>query len=109
MRRVLTLLGLLVALGGCAGLTDPFKRPDTYVATGVNDDNLRAMIVNPVDLQHGVGAPDTTGLNAAAAVARLRNDNVHQLPSSNLSDIGSGAGAGGQASGGTTGATGGTQ
>jgi hypothetical protein len=109
MRRYLTLLGLLAALGGCAAMADPFQRPDTYVATGVNDDNLRAMIANPVDLQHGVAAPDTVGLNAAAAVARLRNDNVRQLPSSTLSDIGGGAGTGGQSTGGATGATGGAQ
>lgn len=110
MRRYLTVLGLLAALGGCAALADPFQRDDTYAATGVNDDNLRAMIVNPVDLQHGTGAPDTLGLPAATAVARYRNDNVKQLPETTLSEVGGGAGSGGQgSSGGNTAASGGTQ
>ena len=109
MGRYLSLLGVLTALGGCAGMIDPYMRSDTYSATGVNDDNLRAMIVNPVDLQHGTGATDTIGVTAAAAVGRLRNDSVKVLPDSTLSDVGSSAGSGGQSSTGSGTSQGGTQ
>ena len=62
MRRYLTVFGLLAALGGCAGLLDPYEREGTWSPNGTNDDNLRAMVVNPVDLQHGTGAPDADSL-----------------------------------------------
>ena len=100
MGRYLTLVGVLATLGGCAAMVDPFQREGTYVSTGVNEDNLRAMIVNPVDLQHGTGPADTLGVTSATAVSRLRNDNVKALPDSTLSQIGSSAGTGGQGGGG---------
>ena len=96
MRRYLTVFGLLAALGGCAGMLDPYQREGTWSPAGTNDDNLRAMVVNPVDLQHGTGANDSVGVIAATAVNRLRNDNVKTLPSAGISGIASGAGSGGQ-------------
>lgn len=108
MRPYLTLLGVLAILGGCAGLIDPYKRAGTWNPTEVNAENLRLMVVNPVDLQQGSGAKDTPGVEAAIAVARQRTDNVKQLPDSSLAQIGSSAGSGGQSSGGT-GASGGAQ
>jgi hypothetical protein len=105
MRRYLIALSMMALLGGCAGLKDPYMRAGTYAPTGVNDDNLRLMAVNPVDLQQGKGPPDTTGTNAVAAVTRYRTDNIKQLPDSVISSVAGGAGSGGQASGGGGGAT----
>jgi hypothetical protein len=98
-------LSVLALLGGCAGLKDPYLRSGTYVPTGVNDENLRLMAVNPVDLQQGKGPPDTTGTNAVAAVTRYRTDNIKQLPDSVISSVAGGAGAGGQGGGSGGGAT----
>ena len=99
MQRYLIVLGMLVAVSGCAGLVDPYQREGTWSATHVNDDNLRAMVANPVDLQQGTGAKDTPGIEAAVPVTRLREDKVKTLPQSNLvTSVGS-AGSGGQGSG----------
>jgi len=98
MRRYLTSLILLALLGGCAGLEDPYRRAGTYAPTGINDDNLRLMVVNPVDLQQGKGPPDTTGTSAVAAVVRYRTDNIKQLPDSTISSVAGSAGSGGQSS-----------
>jgi hypothetical protein len=100
MRGFLALPVVLVCLGGCAGLADPFQRQGTWQATGVNADNLRAMVANPADLRQGRGAPDTNGLEAAAAVTRLRDDKLKRLPGSGLSNIGGSSGSGGQGGGG---------
>ena len=100
MRRCLAILAVLVSVSGCAGLADPFMREGTYSATGVNDDNLRAMVVNPVDLEQGTGAHDTLGFSAVDPVIRLRQDKVKELPSSTLSTVGNTSGSGGQGSGG---------
>ena len=105
MRRYLLALSIMGLLGGCAGLTDPYVRSGTYAPTGVNDDNLRLMAVNPVDLQQGKGPPDTTGTNAVAAVTRYRTDNIKQLPDSAISSVAGAAGSGGQASSGGGGTT----
>jgi hypothetical protein len=109
MRRSLTVLGLLGALGGCAGLADPFVREGTWTPTHINDDNLRAMVVNPVDLQHGTGATDSIGVTSAAAVTRLRTDNVKALPEGTVTGIAPGAGSGGQGGGGGGGGGGAAQ
>jgi hypothetical protein len=101
MRRYLTSLVLLALLGGCAGLKDPYERAGTYAPTGVNDDNLRLMVVNPVDLQQGKGPPDTLGTSAVAAVVRYRADNIKQLPDSAVSSAAGSAGSGGQNNTGT--------
>jgi hypothetical protein len=98
MRRYLTSFVVLTLLGGCAGLKDPYQRAGTYAPTGVNDDNLRLMAVNPVDLQQGKGPPDTTGTSAVAPVTRYRTDNIKQLPDSTISSVAGSAGSGGQSS-----------
>lgn len=98
MRRYLTVLGLLAALGGCAGLEDPYQRAGTWRPEGDNDANLRAMVANPVDLQHGTGASEALGVTATEAVTRYRNDTVKALPDTNFSGIG--PSLGGQGSGG---------
>jgi hypothetical protein len=109
MGRYLTLLGVLASLGGCAGLADPYQREGTWHPTQINDENLRLMVVNPVDLQQGRAATDSLGATSALAVARYRSDNVKTLPDSNLSGIGGGAGSGGQGGGGGGASTGATQ
>jgi len=101
MQRYLTLLGVLACVSGCAGLADPYVRAGTWAPTGVNAENLRAMVVNPVDLQQGTAARDTVGVEASIPVIRLREDRVKELPSSTLSSVGGSSGSGGQASGGT--------
>jgi type IV pilus biogenesis protein CpaD/CtpE len=74
--RPLLLAGAAV-LFGCA---DPYQRAGTWHATGVNDDNLRAMLADPADLAWGVALPGSDGQAAAAAVARLRGGQVKALP-----------------------------
>jgi hypothetical protein len=109
MGRYLTLLGVLASLGGCAGLADPYQRAGTWAPTDVNADNLRAMVVNPIDLQQGKGPPDTIGIGATTAVTRYRTDTVKELPTSTLSTVGGQSGTGGQSGGGAGGAGGGGQ
>jgi hypothetical protein len=87
MRSLLPVL-LLFALGGC---TDPFLRAGTWHPEGVNDANLRAMILDPRDLDRGASEPGTNGQLAAAAVTRLRRGNVKPLADSGISKIGASA------------------
>ncbi|WP_376089146.1 hypothetical protein ACE7GA_17430 [Roseomonas sp. CCTCC AB2023176] len=68
---------LLPLLGAC---TDDFSRPGTWQATGINDVNLRAMLANPGDLQHGAVLPGGNGTTGAAAVTRLNQDRLRPLP-----------------------------
>jgi hypothetical protein len=105
MHAKLIALGLLAMLGGCSGplgLDDPFQRQGTWAATGVNDANLRAMVVDPVDLQHGSGATDSIGVTATSAVVRMRTDNIKNLPDTNLSGIGPSGSANGGGGGAVT-------
>ncbi len=81
---------LLALLSGCAG-PEPFDRPNTWRATGINDSNLAAMAVRPGDLARGRGTAPTDGQAVAAAVDRLRAGRVKSF---------SDAGGGGVASGG---------
>jgi hypothetical protein len=101
MIRTLALVAAVLSVTGCAGLLDPYQRAGTWSATGVNDDNLRAMINNPLDLQRGAGTNVTEGQEAVVAVSRFRSGNVKDLPSSNLSEVGGSAGSGGAVGGGT--------
>jgi hypothetical protein len=103
MRQYVALIALLGSLSGCAGLIDPYKREGTWAPTGINDDNLRLMVVNPADLQRGTGAADSTGQTAAVAVNRERTDTVKTLPDFSIGPItssGSGGAGGGPGTGG---------
>jgi hypothetical protein len=95
MRRLLLLLRLFLPAGAVAlcGCSDPYLREGTWHATGVNDDNLRAMIADPGDLKWGVSQPGNDGQLAAVAVMRLRTGQVRQLPDESISKIGSGGAA----------------
>ncbi len=103
MRHSVVLLALLLGLGGCAGLLDPYEREGTWRISGINEDNLRAMVQNPLDLQRGTGTTDSDGQQAADAVIRLRTDKVRELPASNLSSVGGTGGSGGAGAGGSGG------
>jgi hypothetical protein len=71
----------LVALAGCAEIpSDQFDRPGTWQPTGVNDANLRAMLVNPNDMVVGQAARGSSGILANASVTRVLTDNVKPLP-----------------------------
>ncbi|MBP0464703.1 hypothetical protein J5Y09_12355 [Roseomonas sp. PWR1] len=98
---------LLVALGLAACADTDFDRPYTWQADGINDRNLRAMIVDPAHLDRGVGAATDRGQQGAAAVRALEAGARPALPAG-LSDIGgSGGGAAGVSQGGGGGGGGG--
>jgi hypothetical protein len=82
-----SLLAAAVALCGCS---DPYLREGTWHATGVNDDNLHAMVADPSDLQRGVSRPGTDGERAAAAVMRFRAGQVKPLQGDLISNVGVG-------------------
>ncbi|WP_027133147.1 hypothetical protein [Geminicoccus roseus] len=69
MRRTILILALPLGLTACD--TDPFARPGTLRATGVNQANLLAMLVEPDHARMGIGAGDSSGPAAADAVDRL--------------------------------------
>ena len=79
-KQVLLLIGLGLALpAGCA--PDPFAAPPSWNFTGANGANLGAMVADPMDLVRGHwDGSGASGQLAAAAVARLRHDQVKQLP-----------------------------
>jgi hypothetical protein len=66
--------------------------------TGANSTNIGAMVANPMDLVIGEDAPGSDAQEAAAAVARLRQDRVRPLETESL--VGLGGGGGGASSGG---------
>jgi hypothetical protein len=74
------LVGAALLASGCAGLADPFGRPGTWSPRGANEANLRAMIVNPADLERGEGDPRGRGRQAANAIERVEDDTVKPLP-----------------------------
>ena len=87
MNKVLPAISLASALL-TLGCQDPVDRPGTWQPTGANDDNLRAMVANPYDLQVGHGAATDRGNSAARAVNRLLTDRRRPLPTSTLTQIG---------------------
>ena len=77
---------LLLGLAGC-DQTDPYLRDGVWRPTGVNDDNLRAMVAEPSDLLTASPAAPANGTLAAAAVRRLLQGRVRQLPDSGVAQI----------------------
>jgi hypothetical protein len=101
MRRLSLLLSpfllapfLLAGAAALCGCTDPYQREGTWHATGVNEDNLRALVADPADLERGVSGRGTDGQLAAAAVARFRAGQVKSPESDSIAKIGSGTGGG---------------
>lgn len=82
---------------------DPFERPGTVAPRGLNDANLRAMMVDPAHLRRGVDAATTRGDAGARPVDLLRSGKQPSLPNtggaSAFSQIDNGSG-GGAANGG---------
>ena len=106
------MLAASLGLGGCSEYE--VDRPGTWQATGVNERNLRAMLVDPADYRAGTGAITARGDSASRAVTRLGNERRRQLIDATVSRVGpsgpSGdSGSGGPAPGSGTGAGGGTQ
>lgn len=83
----LALLAIVAALGvtGCA---DPeIDRPGTWKPTGINDQNLRAMLADPQDLSGGTGALTARGNSASRAVTRLLIDRRRPLLDASVSQV----------------------
>jgi hypothetical protein len=83
--RIRLMAGLLLvapALAGCTTppFSDPFDRPGSWQPTGVNDANLRAMVVDPAHLQRGVGAQTDRGNASVQPIDRLLNGERPKLP-----------------------------
>lgn len=82
------ILLLAVLLSGCAyDPFDPYQVPGTWRPTGANEQNLRVMLARPTDALGGRGDPGSDGQRAAAAVERLRADNVKPLPESGVAKL----------------------
>ena len=86
--RLLPVL-LPAMLFGATGCTqDPIDRPGTWQASGVNDNNLRAMVAKPTDLERGVAASSERGNAGAAAATRLYTERRRPLPNVRASEVG---------------------
>ena len=85
MSRFILLL-LLFVFAGCEKI-DPYQRAGVWRPNGANDANLRAMLVVPSDLAVATPASSADGGLAAAALSRLRRDQVRPLPDSGLAQI----------------------
>lgn len=95
---VAAILVTSLGLGGCSEYE--IDRPGTWQATGANEHNLRAMLVNPGDYSAGTGAITARGDSASRAVTRLGNDRRRQLIDATLSRLGPSGGSGDSGSGG---------
>lgn len=88
VRGGIVLASLIVSMG-LSGCTQPeIDRPGTWQATGANEQNLRAMLVDPRDATIGTGAITTRGDSGARAVTRLLNERRRQLLNASVSRVG---------------------
>lgn len=75
------LAGLCLASGllaGCVAI-NPWWRPGTWQAQGVNDHNIAGLVQNPRDLTQGQSASGPGWRTGAAAVRNLWHDRVKPL------------------------------
>ena len=79
-------LVLLLGLAGCDQI-DPYTRAGAWRPNGANEAALRAMVLVPSDVVLATPAERSDGGMAAAAVARLRHDNVRTLLDSGVAKI----------------------
>ena len=89
-------LGVLVIVTAvsAAGCSDPeIDRPGTWKPAGVNDHNLRAMLVNQQDTYSGTGALTSRGDSGSRAVTRLLVDKRRPLLDVSLSTVAPSTGA----------------
>jgi hypothetical protein len=84
MARFVPLLLLLLA---ACDQTDPYERTGVWRPNLANEINLRAMVEAPSDLATATQTARADGGMAAAAVARLRHDQVRPLLDSGLARI----------------------
>lgn len=89
-RTCLAAAAVAASLSACTD--DPFERPGTVAPRGFNDANLRAMIVEPAHLRHGVGAATERSDAAAKPVDLLRSGKRAPLPAVATSGLGGGGG-----------------
>jgi len=87
VRPIGWLIGLMLISGCNYDPFDPYKRPGTWAAESLNDDNLRVMVVNPHDLIRGSGQDTSLGAAAAPPVARVLAGKRYPLPASNAATI----------------------
>ncbi len=80
---------ITIIVAGCSPSTvDPTQRAGTWMPTGDNEANLRAMVANPHDLVEGTGQGASAGAEAAPPVARVLAGKRYPLPSLNASPFG---------------------
>jgi hypothetical protein len=87
--RILLLCSMLLAaatLGGC-DFMDPYQRPGNWRPSGVNEANLRAMLVNPADLSAPAPSSGQDGALSTAAVQRLHDGKAKPLPPSDIAPV----------------------
>lgn len=78
---------LVLAVAGCSQPEADW--PGTWRPSGANDQNLRAMLVNPQDAYVGSGAITSRGDTGARAVTRLLTDRRRTLLNASTSRVGS--------------------
>lgn len=78
-----------VLLAGCAG--DDLSRPGTWAPAGLNEANLRAMLVDPAHAVRGVAAEGERAQPAVRAARALDAGRRAPLPESNVSRVGRGS------------------
>jgi hypothetical protein len=74
---------LLLLLAAC---TSP-DRPGTWQPTGVNAQNLRAMLVDQDHLNRGIGTSHSRAVTAVAPIARLDAGERRALPEVRSSSV----------------------
>ena len=78
---------IVLLLAACAH--DPIDNPGTWrvppKGLTSNDENLRAMLVNPHDIVVGQGEPNAVGVTAARGVRRLLTGKRAALPNATTS------------------------
>nr|WP_321985767.1 hypothetical protein [uncultured Lichenicoccus sp.] len=83
------ILGFPLLLAACG---DPYQRPGTWQAQGLNDANLKAESSNKTDFIMGHADPGSNGTLDAGAVDRLQQGKANKLsidPTSSLAGGGS--------------------
>lgn len=111
------LIVMLTAISA-AGCSEPeIDRAGTWKPANINDQNLRAMLVNPRDIDGGTGSITSRGDVGSRAVTRLLTDRRRALLDASLSHVAPASAApadsgpapvpsgGGGGGGGTSGAT----
>ena len=88
------LIPTLLLLAACQPGGD-FARPGTWQATGVNDRNLRAMLVEPSHATRGAATDEERGVAGSAPIGRLLRDERRALPAPSRG-LGSSGGADGR-------------